>query len=157
MALMVATEIFTIGHSNQTWDAFAALLRQHGVQVLADVRTTPKSRHAPFASLSRLPGLLGGEGVTYVFLGDSLGGKPADGSCYDQKGRPDYHKIRSKVFFRKGIEELLKLVEGSTVAIMCAEEDPSKCHRTLLIGPALEPHGVALRHIRGDGLSVQQR
>ena len=85
-------------------------------------------------------------------LGDSLGGKPADGSCYDEKGKPDYRKISSKLFFRRGIEELLELAGDSTAAIMCAEEDPARCHRTLLIGPALERRGVTLRHIRRDRL-----
>jgi len=37
---------------------------------------------------------------------------------------------------------------------MCSEEDPGKCHRTLLIGPALEERQLTLRHIRVDG-SVQ--
>ena len=46
------------------------------------------------------------------------------------------------------------MAQDSTVALMCAEEDPAKCHRALLIGPALEEHGVDLLHIRAEG-SVQ--
>ena len=29
----MSKEVFTIGHSNHTWEAFAALLKRHGVQV----------------------------------------------------------------------------------------------------------------------------
>ena len=146
--------IFTIGHSNHAWEAFAALLREHGIQVLVDTRSNPQSRWAPFASASTLPPLLEKGDIRYVFMGDSLGGKPSDPSAYDANGKPDYSKMRATDEFQRGIAELLNLAEVSTVALMCAEEDPGKCHRRLLIGPALEHRGVALMHIREDG-SVQ--
>ena len=166
-------EVYTIGHSNHTWERFAALLRQHGIEVLLDVRTNPVSRWAHFASKRTLPGLLEGEGMRYVHMGDSLGGKlapstgsgqaPSTGSptsrgeggespeLYDSKGKPDYEKMRSSAGFQQGIEELLKLARDSRVAIMCAEEDPTRCHRTLLIGPQVRQHNMGLRHIRKDG------
>lgn len=88
--------------------------------------------------------------MRYVFLGDALGGgKPSDPSFYDPKGKPDYRKIRSSPVFQKGLQEVQELAEDRYVALMCAEEDPSKCHRRLLIGPALEAVGVKLLHIRG--------
>jgi len=34
---------------------------------------------------------------------------------------------------------------------MCAEEDPSSCHRNLLIGEALRHGSVRILHIRGTG------
>ena len=147
----MSNHIFTIGHSKHTWDNFAILLKQHGVQVLVDTRSNPASRFAPYANSRRLHGLLEQEGIGYVYLGDRLGGRPNDRSFYDEKGRPDYRVMRSRESFREGVEELVDLAEESAVAIMCAEEDPAKCHRTLLIGPALEQRCVALLHIRADG------
>ena len=70
---------------------------------------------------------------------------------YDRGGKPDYGKIGSTPQYAEGIEELLVQSEGLTTAIMCAEEDPSNCHRTVLIGPRLSERGVELRHIRKDG------
>ncbi len=32
--------IYTIGHSNHTWERFRYLLNPHGVEVLVDVRST---------------------------------------------------------------------------------------------------------------------
>ena len=157
MAFAMSRQIFTIGHSNHTWDKLVTLLKQHGVQVLVDTRSNPVSRFAPYASSRRLPGLLEQEGIRYVYLGDGLGGRPNDRSCYDEKGRPDYRVMRSRESFREGVEELLGLAEESAVAIMCAEEDPAKCHRTLLVGPALEQRGVRLRHIRKDGMVEDMR
>jgi uncharacterized protein (DUF488 family) len=143
--------VFTIGHSNHEWDTFAALLAKHGIELLVDTRTSPVSRYAPWANARTLKAMLGRSGLNYAFMGDSLGGKPSDGSCYRADGRPDYREIRTRAFFRDGIDALLELVEGRPVALMCAEEDPSKCHRRLLIEPALLDRGVDVRHIRGDG------
>ncbi len=71
----MANSIYTIGHSNHTWEVFYPLLRENGVQLLVGVRTNPVSRFAPFASKGTLPALLEREGIGYVFLGDTLGGK----------------------------------------------------------------------------------
>ena len=146
--------IYSIGHSSHTWDTFRALLREHGVEVLVDTRTNPTSKWAPFASARNLPGLTQNERIEYVFMGDSLGGKPADRTSYDDRGKPDYGRIRFEEFFKTAIAELVEMAKSSKVALMCAEEDPAKCHRKLLIGPALEQLGITLLHIRQDG-SVQ--
>ena len=145
------TRIYTIGHSNHTWERFRDLLMPHGIDVLVDVRSNPASRHAPFANRRRLPTLLEHERIDYVHLGDVLGGKPPDRSLYLPDGAPDYEKIGAKPEFLRGIEELVALAGERDVALMCAEEDPTGCHRSLLIAPALERRGVMLAHIRKDG------
>jgi len=111
--------ILTIGHSNHSWKTFASLLPPQGIKVLVDVRSRPVSRSAPFATRRRLPELLRGVGARYVFMGESLGGRPSDPDCYDAIGKPDYAKIRAKPWFQEGIEELVKLPEESRVVIMC--------------------------------------
>lgn len=151
----MSLDIYTVGHSNHTWETFAPLLKEHGIEALVDTRSSPVSKYADFANTRTLLVLLDREGIRYLNMGDSLGGKPTDQSCYDAKGKPDYRKIRAKAFFQEGVETLSSIASGATVALMCAEEDPTKCHRRLLIGPALEALGVTLLHIRADG-SVQR-
>ena len=149
--------VYTIGHSNHTWEPFVALLRQHEIKVLVDVRSKPVSRFAAFANRRRLPSLLEEVCISYAYLGDFVGGKPNDPSCYDGQGRPDYAKMASRGTFREGMDDLLVLTrQGPRTALMCAEEDPVKCHRRLLIGPALEEHGVTLVHIRKNGTTTNQ-
>ena len=53
--------------------------------------------------------------------------------------------------FQEGVSQLVGMATRQRVAILCSEEDPTKCHRRLLIGPALEERGVKSLHIRGDG------
>lgn len=143
--------IYTIGHSNHEWEAFADLLKRHGIELLVDTRSRPASRYAAFANIPVLPGLLEAEGIDYQFMGGALGGKPADASLYDSKGKPDYRRMRMQDEFQEGIAILAGMAARQRVAILCSEEDPTKCHRRLLIGPALEEQGVKSLHIRADG------
>jgi uncharacterized protein (DUF488 family) len=144
-------EIYTIGHSNHAWETFAPLLKMHGIETLVDVRSKPVSRFAPFSNIKRFPGLLESEGIKYVFMGDTLGGRPDDPFCYDVDGKPDYSVMRTRPIFKHRITELVEIARDATAVIMCSEENPMNCHRTLLIGPGLQEFGVALLHIRKGG------
>ena len=126
----------------------------HEIDVVMDTRSAPASRRAAFANKRTMPALLEQAEMSYVYLGDSLGGKPSDDDLYGEDGKPDYRKMRSLESFQAGIDAVLELAELHTVVLMCSEEDPSKCHRHLLIEPAMLQRGVGLMHIRGDG-SVQ--
>ena len=43
----VIVEIYAIGHSTRPLDDFVELLKAHGITLLADIRTIPRSRHNP--------------------------------------------------------------------------------------------------------------
>jgi len=145
-------QIFTVGHSNHTWEVFLNLLTEAKIEVLVDVRSNPNSRWAPFANRDSLKGILESVQIRYMYLGDVLGGHPSDLDSYDHKtGKVDYQAIRAKEYFQRGIERILNGLKGYRVCIMCAEEDPTSCHRNLLVAESLREKGVAVFHIRGDG------
>jgi uncharacterized protein (DUF488 family) len=48
-------DIFTVGHSTHSLEAFVALLQVHGVEVVADVRAYPRSRRHPHFDDGRSP------------------------------------------------------------------------------------------------------
>jgi uncharacterized protein (DUF488 family) len=127
--------IYTIGHSRHPLERFVELLRQHQIEVLVDVRSVPYSKHAPQYRKHELEQAVEAQGVTYLHLGEELGGMP-------RASEPE---------FRAGLTRLMGLAEENHVVIMCAEEDPARCHRSALIAPALRERGVAVVHIRGDG------
>ena len=143
--------IYTIGHSNHTWDTFLPLLRLHGIEAVVDVRSRPISRFAPFANKNQLPQLLAAEGIGHAWMGEGLGGKPDDPDLTDDYGSPDYARIAASPAFVNGIDELMSLAESVTVALMCAEADPTACHRALLLAPALAACGAQVAHIRKSG------
>jgi len=146
--------IFTIGHSSHPAPRFAALLREHGVQVLADIRSQPASRFAPQFNRAAMAGWLADAGVAYRWLGAALGGRPRDAAVYDADGRPDYAKCAARSDFLAGIAELLSLAAGRPTAIMCAEREPLRCHRMHLVTPALVARGAVVRHILADGAII---
>ena len=144
-------QIYTIGHSNHSWETFSGLLVQNEIELLVDTRSKPVSRFAPFANARLMPALLEEVGIDYEFMGGVLGGKPADSRFYDVKGKPDYHRMRELDEFQEAIGQLASMASRRQTAILCSEEDPSHCHRLLLLGPSLEENGCELLHVRGGG------
>jgi uncharacterized protein (DUF488 family) len=145
-------QIYTIGHSNHTQEQFLNLLTDARIEVLVDVRSNPNSRWATFANGDNLKGILESVQIQYIYLGDALGGRPSNSDSYDnQTGKVDYLAIREKEYFRHGIRSLLDELKRYRVCIMCAEEDPTACHRNLLVAEDLRQAGVKVFHIRGDG------
>ncbi len=143
--------IFTIGHSNHSAEHFQGLLKQHGVEVLVDVRSWPHSRYVEWVDRSRMADTAREAGARYLFMGKELGGRPDAAEFYDAAGHVLYGKVAGSAEFRTGIERLHRGAEGYRVAIMCSEEDPTSCHRRLLVAKVLLEEGVTIAHIRGDG------
>jgi uncharacterized protein (DUF488 family) len=143
--------VFTIGHSNHSAKQFMDLLRRHGIEVLVDTRSRPYSRHAPHFNARDIEATLAGDGIRYLFLGLELGGRPEEKEFYDAQGRVNYALVERSQPFLDGIHRLEKEIGTHKVALLCSEEDPTRCHRRLLVGRALSERGIAIRHIRGDG------
>ena len=146
--------IFTIGHSNHSAEKFVGLLKQNGIEVVADVRSQPYSRHAPHFSAKDIEAILWDNGIRRLFLGFELGGRPTAEEFYDADGRVDYARIKRSQSFLDGIKQLESSIRDHKIALLCSEEDPVGCHRRLLVGHVLGERGLVVRHIRGDG-SVQ--
>lgn len=144
-------EVFTIGHSNHSIETFLELLERFQIEVLVDVRTNPFSRFSRQFSHDLLKASIFNAGLKYLHLGKELGGKPKEPEFYDAEGHVDYASIAQSARFSEGIERLAAGCRKYRVAIMCAEENPSECHRRRLIGPALASQGIVEKHIRGNG------
>jgi uncharacterized protein (DUF488 family) len=143
--------LYTIGHSSHPFGHFAALLKQHRIEVLVDTRSAPYSRYSPHFDRESLRDLITAAGMKYLFLGAVVGGRPKDEDHYDERGRALYGKIGKSKEFLHSIGRLERGADAFRVALLCSEEDPAHCHRRLLIGRVLMERGTELLHIRGDG------
>lgn len=143
--------LFTIGHSNQDSQNYLKLLSDNLIQVLVDIRSHPHSKFAHQFNAATLKRALANKGIKYLYLGRELGGKPSDPSMYDKEGYALYHLMARSPSFLKAVQRLLKGLESCRIALMCSEEDPSECHRHLLIGRVMGREGVQVLHIRADG------
>jgi uncharacterized protein (DUF488 family) len=152
----VALVVWTVGHSNQPADELVELLRGQEIEVLADVRSQPYSRHNPQFRRENLRASVEQAGLRYVFLGTELGGRPPEPELYDAKGHARYDLVAQTERFQAGLERLLTGAATYRVAIMCSEEDPSRCHRRLLVTRALVGRGVEVRHLRGNGSVISE-
>jgi uncharacterized protein (DUF488 family) len=146
----MTTLILTIGHSTRTLEDLIGLLQAHGVQVVVDIRTIPRSRRNPQFNQDTLPASLTESGIGYVHL-KQLGGlrHPKTDSINKGwrnnsfRGFADYMQTPD---FESGINELIRLAESTRVTIMCAEALPWRCHRSL-IADALLVRGIEMDHI----------
>lgn len=147
---MDKTTVFTVGHSTHSIEAFIALLKQHGITALTDVRSAPYSRFNAQFNKGALERALKEQGIKYVFVGKELGARSEDPSCY-KNGRVRYPLLARTALFRQGIDRVLKGSQDYRIALMCAEKEPLECHRTLLVARALDDMGVPIQHILADG------
>jgi len=143
--------LFTIGHSNLPLETFLELLRANRIAVLADTRSQPYSRFAPHFNARELDGAVMKVGLRYLFLGKELGGRPEEAEFYDAEGYVLYGRLAESPQFLSGMAQLEAEAAQRRVAILCSEENPSVCHRRLLITRVLTARGVPVCHIRGDG------
>jgi len=149
--------IWTIGHSNQSFEAFARLLLDEQIDVVVDVRSFPYSRFAPHFNREELAANLRAQGVRYGYLGEELGGRPTKEEHYDEEGHALYGLMASEPAFRHAVDRLVAGARDHRIAVMCSEADPGSCHRRLLVGKVLAEQGLELRHILRDGsVEVEQ-
>ncbi len=138
-------QIFTIGHSTHTIEDFIAILKQYNITELVDIRTIPKSRHNPQFNGPELAHALRNHHIGYRHEKKLGGLRHAHSDSINTawhnasfRGFADYMQTPE---FHEGIEKLIEIAGDKTVAIMCAEAVPWRCHRSL-IGDAL-----LVRHI----------
>ncbi len=142
--------IYTIGHSTHAIEWFIQLLRSHAITALGDVRSAPYSRRNPQFNREPLGEALKEAGISYVFLGEDLGARSKDPSCY-RDGRVDYELLARTELFHSGLERVREGARTHRIALMCAEKDPLDCHRTILVARNLVEQGVTVSHILSDG------
>jgi len=149
----MSPRLLTIGHSTRTLDEFLSLLRAHEIERVVDVRSLPRSRRMPHFSGPRLAGALEQAGIAYSHLPD-LGGLRGPSTAARHAGLPEafrgYGAHMETMAFRDSLVELLRLGSAARVAFLCAEADPSQCHRSL-IADALLVRGVEVVHILDRG------
>src|SRR5262245_53096414 len=152
---MIEPRILSIGHSNHALAQFIALIEGAGVSAIADVRSRPVSRWVPHFNKKPLEATLAERGISYLYLGHELGGRPDDSSLM-KSGKPDYAAMARSLSFAAGLKRVIDASVNDVVALLCAERDPVDCHRFLLIGRELAARGIAIAHILASGVVEPQ-
>jgi len=150
----LSADLWTIGHSTHPTEAFMALLREHGIAQVADIRTVPRSRRHPHFNTELLAQGLPEQGVAYLHL-PRLGGWRRSGADSPNaawrnasfRGYADYAMGEE---FADGLGQLRRLAATRRTAIMCSEALWWRCHRRL-VADHFVVAGDTVCHINSSG------
>lgn len=150
-----ALRLFTVGHSNHAFARLLALLRQHGIRRLVDVRARPRSKRHPHFGRAVLETALDEAGIAYDWRGQALGGfrSPAPDSRNVALAEPGFRGFADYMgtpAFAQALDALVETARAAPTAVMCAEADVRHCHRQF-IADALTLRSIDVRHIAADG------
>lgn len=140
-----ATVVYTIGHGRHPWADFLALLKQHGIEMLCDVRSAARSRWPQYNGRV-LEDNLRRERIGYEWLPE-CGGKV----------------VAPPAELARGLDRIVELAADARVAIMCSESYPltkharprANCHRVGLLSVPLRERGARVVHIMPDGSTLE--
>src|SRR5579864_947964 len=152
--------VFTIGHSTRTWKEFLELLRAHGIERVADVRSIPRSRHNPQFNRETLSAKLRGARISYVHLRRLGGLRHARRDSPNMgwrnasfRGFADYMQTEE---FERALDHAIELARAKPSALMCAEAVPWRCHRSL-VSDALLVRGIDVLEIVGHSAAKMHK
>lgn len=148
---------FTIGHSSRSLEEFVGLLREAGIERLADIRKMPMSRSNPQFNVDVLPGALAAFQISYEHLA-ALGGlrgktKALASGVNGLWTNGSFHNYADYALtepFHAGLERLLEEGHVRRCAIMCSEAVWWRCHRRI-VADYLIASGETVFHIMGEG------
>jgi len=132
--------VWSAGYGGRTPEGLLQILREHGIELVCDVRFRPRSRWLLWANYYTVRGdgplkqLVENAGFEYRWLGRALGNpKPKEQNLAAFKRLMD-HEGEAR------LTELKALARSRRVCLLCAAKDPSRCHRSV-ITRVLEQHG----------------
>jgi uncharacterized protein (DUF488 family) len=151
----MSNTFFTIGHSTRPIEEFVELLRASHVQLVADVRTVPRSRTNPQYNRDDLPATLAAFQIGYEHMpalgglrGKQPGASPSPNAFWDNDSFRNFADYAMTDSFAAGLHHLRELGAERTTAIMCAEAVWWRCHRRIITDYLLS-EGNEVIHIMG--------
>ncbi|HEY0386703.1 MAG TPA: DUF488 domain-containing protein [Pyrinomonadaceae bacterium] len=137
--------IYTIGHGRHPFADFLALLREHEIAFVCDVRSVARSRWPQYNGRV-LEENLREQGIGYEHLPE-CGGK----------------LLAPTEELARGLDRIIELASELRVTIMCSESWPltkhvrprANCHRVGLLSPPLRARGARVIHILPDGDTLE--
>lgn len=146
-----APVLFTLGHSRHAAERFVDLLAGQSIQRIVDVRGQPYSRFNPQFNRERLARTLEAAGVDYDWQGEYLSGRPRDPAFRGPDGAVLWDRLRLWPELHRAVDLVAERSRDRVSCLICAEEDPLRCHRRFLLAPLFRDRGFSVRHIRRDG------
>ncbi len=150
--------IRTLGHGNRGSAELIGSLGDAGARTLLDVRSHPGSRRFPRFDRDALAAALAEAGIAYRWCGRELGGKRRTSAEADAR-HPALGGAGFRAFaawmesqrFAAAVDVLCGDTGAHPAALLCAEEDPARCHRWLIADYLVAVSGVPVLHLARAG------
>jgi uncharacterized protein (DUF488 family) len=137
--------LYTIGHSNHSLEELLAMLQQHGVNCVVDVRSVAASKYTPQFNEDVLQRFLRNNGLQYLHFGEEFGARRTD--CLVD-GQVNFEQAVKTEAFQRGVMRLKNgMQKGFRIALMCSEAEPLECHRFSLVARYFYDLGLDVQHI----------
>jgi len=146
----MTNDLYTIGYAPFSIGDFIDTLRKYNITSVADVRSSPYSKYKPEFKKDNLNKALTDNNISYIFLGQLVGARVEDLSCYID-GKLNYTLLKETENFQTGISRIFNGMKNYRISLMCAEKDPVNCHRTFLVCRTLRLSPIRILHILADG------
>jgi len=150
------TTLFTIGYEGLSFERFLALLTEHGVEALVDVRELPLSRKAGF-SKKVLARQLADAGIDYVHIAKLGCPKVVRNAYREDNDWAEYTKgfMEHLNEQHEALVELATLARKRTSALMCFEADYQQCHRNMVANAVAADTCMGVTHLRANSVRTE--
>lgn len=141
--------LFTIATSGRHDDDFIAVLNQHQIDAVIDIRLRNEGRYYKFASGKHIKALCEATGIAYRHeTRFSPTGEMLDRYKADQDW-PTYDEAYRALIQERNMARIWQEVAGGfqRPCLLCAEQTPDMCHRRLLVEALVSDEAVRLRHL----------
>ncbi len=134
---MATPTLYTLGHGDRSLDEVLDILQMLGITCVVDVRSYPQSRRHPQFSRAMLEPFLREAGISYLWRGEELGGfrkacLDSPHLALDDNGLRAYADHMTSGLFQQGIDDVMQRAISGSLALLCAESLPQRCHRGLI-------------------------
>jgi len=139
------TRLYTIGYGGRHPQRFVAILTQHDIELVCDVRAEPRRAYRgiytfnPEKGRGPLPQLLAQAGIDYRWL--------------PELGNPDRQDPEIRAFQQlmtqeaeSRLQQLRTCAQTARVCLLCAEQDAQRCHRRIITAH-LTAYGYVVQHL----------
>ncbi|XAM50313.1 hypothetical protein TVTCOM_04140 [Terrisporobacter vanillatitrophus] len=149
---VIKIEIYTLGHSNYSFDKFIEILKKYNIDCVVDIRAIPYSKYNTQYNKELFQCNLKKLGYTYIYMADEFGAKRKTRESYNSEGYADFNKVILEDSFKHGIERLkIGCHKGYRIVLLGAMQEPIRCPRAILVGRELVKEGFNVRYIMHEG------
>lgn len=151
-------EIWTIGHSTHSLDAFTAMLKSFQIEVVADIRSFPGSHRVPQFNKESLQITLPQNNIQYIHI-KNLGGRRkvnpnSKNTSWRHPAFRGYADFMETAIFKEGIRKLEQIASEKRTAYMCSEAVWWRCHRAM-VSDYLKVSSWKVMHMMGVGKTAE--